>query len=189
MNELTEIIKELLEEYGSKKEYEDLQLQRENPEYILKAIENFYGKFSIKNFKHALKYRTIFTNTKSMMKELMIRSIEDDFIKEITSEEFINKKINDIISKNMTIGTKNPKEEIEEIKETFHEQLFISRKILEKKNKKITFSKGNSENNITGKISLSKGDLTHLKFSENSREYNLYWLSNGDILISKEDLF
>ena len=89
----------------------------------------------------------------------------------------------------MTIGTKNPKEEIEEIKETFHEQLFISRKILEKKNKKITFSKGNSENNITGKISLSKGDLTHLKFSENSREYNLYWLSNGDILISKEDLF
>lgn len=189
MNELIEIVKELLEEYSSKKEYEDLELQTSSPEQILEAIENFYGKFSIKNFKHALKYKTIFSNTKSMMKELMLRSIENDFIKDISSEEFVNKKINDIISKNMTIGTKNSKEEIEEIKEIFHEQLFISRKILEKKNKKITFSKGNSENNITGKISLSKGDLTHLKFSENSREYNLYWLSNGDILISKENLF
>lgn len=189
MYELTDIVKELLEEYSNKKEYEDLKLQTENPEYIFKAIEEFYGKFSIKNFKHALKYKTIFTNTKSMMKELMIRSIEEDFIKEISSEKFINKKIEDIIFKNITLETENSKEEIEEIKEIFHEQLFISRKILEKKNKKITFSKGNSENNITGKISLSKGDLTHLKFEENNREYNLYWLSNGDILISREDIF
>ena len=48
MSELVSIVKELLEEYSEKKGFEDLNLQDEEPEYILEAIENFYGKFSIK---------------------------------------------------------------------------------------------------------------------------------------------
>lgn len=188
MSELVSIVKELLEEYSEKKGFEDLNLQDEEPEYILEAIENFYGKFSIKNFKHAMKYRTIFTNSKSMMIESIIRTVEENFSKEIYSKEFINKKLDDIIYTKVISkeGIKeNTKMEIEEAKETFCEQLFISRKILEKKNKKMTLSKGNSENNITGKITLSKGDLNHLGISDDNREYDLYWLSNGNILISK----
>lgn len=191
MSELEGIVKELLEEYSEKKGYEDLNLQNEEPECILKAIENFYGKFSIKNFKHAMKYRTIFTNSKSMMIESIIRTAEENFSKEIYSKEFVNKKLDDIIYTKVISreGIKeNTRMEIEEAKETFYEQLFISRKILEKKNKKMTLSKGNSENNITGKITFSKGDLNHLGLTEESREYDLYWLSNGSILISKSKI-
>ena len=107
---------------------------------------------------------------------------------EISYKEFMDKKLDDIIYNKIISkeGIKeNTKIEIEEAKETFCEQLFISRKILEKKNKKMTLSKGNSENNITGKITLSKGDLNHLGLTEDNREYDLNWLSNGNILISK----
>ena len=115
-------------------------------------------------------------------------TVEENFTKEISSKEFMSKRLDDIIYTKIISreGIKeNTRIEIEEAKEIFQEQLFISRKILEKKNKKMTFSKGNSENNITSKVTLSKGDLNHLGITEDNRNYNLYWLSGGDILISK----
>ena len=189
MSELINVVKELLDEYSNKKGYEDLLLQEENPEYILKEIESYYGNFSIKNFKHAMKNRTIFCSGKNMMKEIMLKSIEQHFKEKILSPKFINESIDEIISENiisLADMREGAAEEIQEVKKDFKENLVIERKILERKNKKMTFSKGNSESNINGKITLSKGDLNHLGITEDNREYTLYWLSNGDILISKE---
>lgn len=188
MSELS-IVKELMNEYSNKKGYEDLFLQEEKPEHILEAIEKHYGSFSIKNFKDAMKNRTIFYSGKNMMKDIMLKNIEQHLAEKFTSKNFLNENIDDIIYNNIVSKDEmrdNAEDEIEEVKETFQEQLFISRKILERKNKKISFNKGNGENNVNGKIILSKGDLKHLGVSEEDREYNLYWLSNGDILISKE---
>ena len=189
MSELISIVKELMNEYSNKKGYEDLFLQEEKPEHILEAIEKHYGSFSIKNFKDAMKNRTIFYSGKNMMKDIMLKNIEQHLAEKFTSKNFLNENIDDIIYNNIVSKDEmrdNAEDEIEEVKETFQEQLFISRKILERKNKKISINKGNGENNVNGKIILSKGDLKHLGVSEEDREYNLYWLSNGDILISKE---
>lgn len=188
MSELLGVIEELLDEYSKKKGFEYLNLENENPEDVLKAIEDYYGKFSIKNFRHAMKYRTIFTNSKSMMIEFTIRSVENYFIKEISSKQFVDTTIDNIIYSNILSKEEmrdGAEDEIREAKEVFREQLFVSRKVLERKNKKMTFSRGNSESNINGKITLSKGDLNHLGLTEDDREYDLHWLSNGSILISK----
>lgn len=189
MSELVNVVKELLNEYSNKKGYEDLLLQEENPEYILEAIENYYGSFSIKNFRDAMKNRTIFCNAKNMMKDVMLKSIEQHFKEKILSQNFINDCIDDIVYNNIVSKEEmreGAEEEIQEVKKEFVENLVIERKILERKNKKMTFSRGNSKSNINGKITLSKGDLNHLGITEDNREYTLYWLSNGDILISKE---
>lgn len=186
MEKLINVVSELLIEYSKKRNYKDLHLENEDPENIIEVIEQHYGNFTIKNFQHALRTRSIFTNKQNYISEFFFKSIEKHFFEDVLNEEFVNNKIDEIIEKYIIskddIRTDNDMN-FKQLKKEFKENLIIGRKVFERKDKKISFVKGNGENNIQGRVVLSKGDLNFLEVTPENKEYDLIWLSDGSILI------
>ncbi len=186
MEKLINVVSELLIEYSKKRNYKDLHLENENPESIIEAIEQHYGNFTIKNFQHALRTRSIFTSKQNYMAEFFFKAIEKHFFEDILNEEFIKNKIDEIIEKYIISKNEAINEnaiDFEQLKKDFKENLMIGRKVFERKNKKISFAKGNGANNIQGRVVLSKGDLNFLEVTPENKEYDLIWLSDGSIII------